>query len=430
MTGQFVYKTQQRLNTNLNKYKKMNNKLPDYWFSLTMNPSVQQKAEYPDDLMPLFNALAHNKARQIISSWPGYAPTPLRDLSGLASVLGVASVHYKDESQRFGLGSFKPLGGAYAVACLLMRKIEQETGETNIQTQDIFDGKYADIVSAITVTSATDGNHGRSVAWGAQMAGCRSVIYIHQTVSTQREQAIAQYGAEVRRVNGTYDDAVREAQQTAKQQGWHVIQDTTDGEEIENTLNIMRGYTMLAAESIEQLPYQSAPTHIFLQAGVGGMAAAVLAHFWQSYGAQRPISILVEPDTAACCFLSIEAGQPEVAPGSLDSIMAGLACGEISTLAWQVLQPGALAAIQVHDDAAADCMRLLADNRYGDGAIVAGESAVAGLAALIATMQDAQASQQLGLNEHSRILLLGTEGATDPDAYLQIVGRTAEKVYE
>ncbi|MCB1755299.1 MAG: diaminopropionate ammonia-lyase [Gammaproteobacteria bacterium] len=407
----------------------MHNKLPEYWFELIMNPAVQQASTYPTELTQLFNTSSHNKAREIISSWPDYAPTPLRDLKGLAGLLGVSSIHYKDESERFGLGSFKPLGGAYAVARLLMRTIEAVSGSSDVQTRDIFNGRYASIVSDITVTSATDGNHGRSVAWGARRAGCKSVIYIHETVSTQREQAIARLGAEVRRVKGTYDDAVRAAKQTAREQGWHVIQDTTEGEDLETTLDIMQGYTLLASESIEQLPYRSAPTHVFVQAGVGGMAAAVLAHFWQRYGAERPRTILVEPDTAACCFLSIAAGQPTVAPGALDSIMAGLACGEVSSLAWQVLQPGAFAAIQVNDRDAADCMRLLADNRYGDGSLVAGESAVAGLAALIATAQDAEARRQLGLDEQSRVLLFGTEGATDPDAYEQIVGRKAEDVH-
>jgi diaminopropionate ammonia-lyase len=410
------------------KYEYMSNQLPDYDFELVMNTAVQQQAAYPSEMSALFNTQTHETARQAISSWPGYTPTPLCDFSHLANLLGIKSLHYKDESSRLGLGSFKPLGGAYAVTRLLMREIQRTTGEDNIRSEDIFGGKYADIVAKITVTSATDGNHGRSVAWGARMSGCHSIIFIHETVSTEREQAIAEQGAEVRRVKGTYDDAVRTAQSTAKQQGWFVIQDTTDGEEIETTLNIMHGYTLLASESIDQLPYSCAPTHLFLQAGVGGMAAAVLAQFWQTFASERPRTILVEPDTAACCFLSLKAGQPTVAPGELDSIMAGLACGEISSLAWQVLEPGAIAAIQVNDAAAADCMRLLADDRYGDGAIVAGESAVAGLVALIAIGKDDTAREQLGLDEQSRVLVIGTEGATDPKAYAEIVGRKAEEV--
>ena len=406
----------------------MSKQLPDYEFELAMNSAVRRQSAYPYELSALFNSENHETAKQTISSWPGYAPTPLRDFSNLANLLGIASLHYKDESSRLGLGSFKPLGGAYAVTRLLMREIKRLTDDETIRSEDIFSGKYADIVARITVTSATDGNHGRSVAWGAKMSGCQSVIFIHETVSVEREQAIAAQGAEVRRVKGTYDDAVRTAQSTAKEQGWFVIQDTTDGEEIETTLNVMHGYTLLASESIAQLPYQTAPTHLFLQAGVGGMAAAVLAQFWQTYGSTRPHSILVEPDTAACCFLSLKAGQPTVAPGALDSIMAGLACGEISSLAWQVLEPGAIAAMSVNDEAAADCMRLLADNRYGDGAVVAGESAVAGLAALIAIAKDDAAREQLGLDENSRVLVIGTEGATDPDAYETIVGRKAELV--
>jgi diaminopropionate ammonia-lyase len=405
--------------------------LPEYWFKLILNPAARQQAAYGSEQSKLFNSQHFDTARQVISSWPGYSQSPLRDLSGLAKTAGLASIHYKDESQRFGLSSFKPLGGAYAVTRLLIRKIQQATGNSEVKPEDILSGKYKDIVSSITVTAATDGNHGRSVAWGARMCGCRCVIYIHEVVTTDREKAISRLGAEVRRERGgTYDDAVRKAQHVAKEQGWFVIQDTTDGDDIETTLDVMHGYTLLASESIEQLPSDNPPTHLFLQAGVGGMAAAVLAHFWRIYGTERPRSILVEPSNAACCFLTVQAGKPTIAPGALDSIMAGLACGEISSLAWKILEPGAIAAMQINDEAAADCMRLLADSRFGDKAIVAGESAVAGLAALIAAAHDETAREQLHLDSNSRVLLIGSEGATDPKDYAKIVGRTAEEVLE
>jgi len=403
---------------------------PSYTVELIINPAVQQISPYPEALAQLFNTQTNEAALEVITSWPGYAPTPLRELSHLAQSLDLAAIHYKDESTRMGLGSFKPLGGAYAVQRLLMREIERVSGETNITNADILNGKYAHIVENITVTSATDGNHGRSVAWGAKMAGCRCVIYVHETVSVARERAIARFGAEVRRVEGIYDDAVRAARNTAKEQSWFVIQDTVDVDDIQSTLEIMHGYTLLASESIAQLGDRGAPTHVFLQAGVGGMAAAVLAQLWVTYGEERPRVIIVEPDKAACCLLSLQAGKPTIAPGSLDSIMAGLACGEISSLAWQVLQPGAFAAAQVGDDDVADCMRLLADNRYGDGAIVAGESAVAGLVALIAIAQDQSARGKIGLDENSRVLLIGSEGATDPEVYAGIVGRSAEEVHD
>ena len=190
----------------------------------------------------------------------------------------------------------------------------------------------------------------------------------------------------------------------------------------------MRGYTLLVAEALEQLPYQGPPTHLFLQAGVGGMAAATVAQLWQRFGAARPRVVLVEPKTAACWYLSLEAGRPVTAPGELHSIMAGLACGEVSQLAWMVLAPGACAAMKIDDAAAADCMRLLADGRYGDAPLVAGESAVAGLAALLAVAADPDSRRALALDADSRVLLFGTEGATDPDTYRETVGRSAEDV--
>lgn len=405
----------------------MQTRLPDYPFELTLNATVAPAADYPDSLRQWFDRQHFDTAREVISQWPAYSPSPLHSLTGLARALEVESLYYKDESQRFGLGSFKPLGGAYAVTRLLTRLIRQRSGET-VDAGDLLLGRYADLVSNITVTAATDGNHGRSVAWGARQCGCNCVIYIHQHVSSQREQAIQSLGAEVIRLPGTYDDSVRQAYQSAKAPDWYIIQDTTDGDEIETTMDVMHGYTLLADEALQQIPQQQWPTHIFLQAGVGGMAAAVLACFWDRMGEQRPIAILTEPGSAACCFLSMQAGQPQIAPGELETIMAGLACGEISSLAWEVLKIGAHAALAIDDRSAADCMRLLAECRYDDRPIVAGESAVAGLVGLIAVMQDATAREQLGLDQHSRVLVFGTEGATDPEMYRSIVGKSAEEV--
>ncbi len=406
----------------------MTKMLPDYWFELIENPCLRQEAPYGPEQAAVFDSDSHHAARRTISAWPGYAPTPLHSLAGVADAAGVASIHYKDESGRFGLGSFKPLGGAYAVLCMLITEIEKRIPGVVVNVQKIIDGRYKEITSGLTVTAATDGNHGRAVAWGARMFGCRCVIFIHQTVTRGRERAIASFGAEVRRNPGTFDDAVRAAQRTARQEGWFVIPDTSDGSVIEAPRNVMRGYTLLIAEALEQLPYDDPPTHLFLQAGVGGMAAATVAQLWQTLGSERPRVILVEPRTAACWYLSLEAGRPVTAEGDLESIMAGLACGEVSQLAWVVLAPGAFAAMQIDDAAAADCMRLLAEGRYGDSPIVAGESAVAGLSGLLAVAADDKGRKTLALDDNSRVLLFGTEGATDPDTYRAIVGRTAEEV--
>ena len=399
-----------------------------YLFKLAKNPLVQKGIEYGSAQAAILNADGFAHAKKTISAWPNYAETPLRNLAGLAEAAGVASVHYKDESSRFGLGSFKPLGGAYAVSQCLVKEISRQMDGIEPGAEDILSGKYSDIVSNITVTAATDGNHGRSVAWGAQLFGCRCVIFIHETVTPGRETAIASYGAEVRRNPGTYDDAVRTAQETATNEGWHVIPDTSDGVIIEAPRNVMQGYTLMAAEAIEQFPEGITPTHTFLQAGVGGMAAATAAELWQAYGANRPTTLLVEPACAACWYESLMAKEPVVVGGELESIMAGLACGEISRLAWEILAPCTDAMIKIEDEAAADCMRLLADGRYGDTPFAAGESAVAGLAGFLAVATDGGAREQAGLGADSRVLLFGTEGATDLDTYAEIVGRPAEDV--
>ncbi len=402
--------------------------MSDFHFELTLNPSAGSGTPYGPEQAEVLNAEGLAQARSVISAWPGYAPTPLVQLDGIAQYLNIASLHYKDEGQRFGLKSFKPLGGAYAVARLLLAELRASTGATDITIDDLLAGTYKEFCAEITVTAATDGNHGRSVAWGARMFGCRCVIFINESVSTGREQAIASFGAEVRRNPGSYDDAVRTAQQTAVTEGWHVIPDTSDGVIVEAPRNVTQGYAVMAAEAIEQFPYESPPTHIFLQAGVGGMAAATCGQFWQEFGVDKPKTILVEPYNAACWFESLKAGHPVAIGGDVDSLMGGLSCGEVSRLAWKILKSGADAAMKVSDAAATETMRLLADGRYGDAPIVAGESGVAGLAGLLAVAGDASARQQLGLDKNSRVLVFGTEGATDPETYTEIVGRSPDEV--
>jgi len=408
--------------------------LPRYPFDILVNPLARPGADYGAEQAAVLDAPGLAEARRMIAAWPGYAPTPLVALPGLARALGIESLHYKDEAPRFGLGSFKPLGGAYAVARLLMREIARRAGGAGASASvaDLLAGRFRDLAAPVTVAAATDGNHGRSVAWGARLFGCRCVIFIHETVTEGRARAIAAFGAEIRRVPGTFDDAVRAAKATAADAGWFVVADTSDGVDAEVARDVMRGYAVMAAETIEQWgafsKMSGPPSHLFLQAGVGGMAAATCARFWQAFGAARPTTILVEPTAAACWFASLGAGAPVTVAGGLESIMAGLACGEVSRLAWPILAPGAHAAMTVTDDAAAECMRLLAEGRYGDAPLVAGESAVAGLAALIAAMGDARARAALGLDRASRVVLFGTEGATDPETYAAITGRSADAV--
>ena len=220
---------------------------------LVDNPRVSDDPAPGDGLAAVLPRAGHARARAIIEGWPGHAPTPLVALPGLAQALGVAAVHYKDEAGRFGLGSFKALGGAYAVAEVLLRRIaESGGGEPSIEA--LLAGAGRELAKGLTVTCATDGNHGRSVAWGARSFGCRAVIYIHANVSEGRKRAIEAYGAEVRRTAGTYDDSVRQAAADAVDEGWTVVSDTSYPGYEDIPRDVMQGYGVMAAEAIEQLP--------------------------------------------------------------------------------------------------------------------------------------------------------------------------------
>ena len=362
-----------------------------------------------------------------ISSWPGYAVTPLHRLDALAAKLGLASLRYKDERGRFGLGSFKALGGAYAVANVLRHKVMEARGLPDVTSRQLLSGAFADLVRGATVTCATDGNHGRSVAWGAQLFGCRCVIFVHQHVSQGRRDAIAKYGAEVREVEGNYDDAVRHAAATAQACGWTVVSDTSYPGYRDIPLDVMHGYGVMAAEIADQLG-GAPPTHVLAQAGVGALAAAVCASFWLRWGEARPRFVVVEPLHADCVYRSLEAGRPVVVGGSLDTVMAGLACGEVSELAWEILHGGANAAVALDDAYALEAMRLLARPAAGDPPIVAGETGGAGLGALLAARDYPGIRAALALDAGSRVLLLGSEGDTDPAIYREVVGRSAQEV--
>lgn len=355
------------------------------------------------------------RARAEITAWPGYAPTPLVPLDDVARAARIAAVHYKDEGGRFGLGSFKALGGAYAVAKLLVTELSRRGVANNATTQELEQGAHREAAQAITVTCATDGNHGRSVAWGAQRFGCRCVIFVHEGVSQGRRDAIARYGAEIRVVPGTYDHAVRACAHEAERENWFVVSDTSWEGYTEVPRDVMQGYRLMADEAADQL--DRPPTHAFVPGGVGGVAAAVSVQLRARHGSDVKV-IVAEPEQAACLLASAEAGQPVAVPGDLDTLMAGLACGEPSLLAWQELERGAFAFMAVSDESAVDCMRLLARR---SPKVVAGESAVAGLAALLLAAADPLSRAMLGLDTESRVLLFGTEGATDPETYARLV---------
>lgn len=392
------------------------------------NPRVRHDAAPGASLEAILSPDGFQRARTLIERWPRHAPTPLLELPGLAGQIGVARLWYKDEAGRFGLGSFKALGGAYAVAELILNRVREEGADPTPSIDALLGGRYRSVAGQVTVCCATDGNHGRSVAWGAKLFGCRAVIYIHATVSQGRKRAIEAHGAEVRRVAGNYDDSVRQAAADARAEGWTVVSDTSYEGYTEIPKDVMQGYGVMVAEALDQLPAGAAPSHVFVQGGVGGLAAAVCMQTWWRHGAKRPRLILVEPDNAACLLASARQGRPTAIEGDLETVMAGLSCGVPSLLAWQILDEGADAFMAVPDEAAVAVMRLLADGVGNDAPIVAGESAVAGLAGVIAATMEPALATRLGLDADSGILVFGTEGATDPELYREIVGRPPEAV--
>ena len=368
--------------------------MPDF----LLNPKLDRARPYGAELQAILSIARAKEARVHISAWAGYKATPLHDLPAFAAKAGVGQVLYKDEGQRFELKSFKALGGAYAVDRLVAKR-----------------GK-----EGLVVTCATDGNHGRAVAWGARRAGIRAVIYVHEGVSEGRAEAIRSFGAEVVREGHNYDDSVRASAEAAAKSGWQIVSDTSWPGYEDIPRDVMQGYAVLAMEAEEA---GAKPTHIFVQGGVGGIAAAVLSYRWEKYGPDRPKLIVVEPENAACLTQSAAAGKVTTVTGDLETIIAGLACGEPSILAWKILEPGADAFMTVTDAEAITAMRELAALH-----VVGGESGVAGLAGFFKAAANPAMRAALGLDATSRVLLYGTEGATDAAVYTELVGKTPEQV--
>jgi len=349
-------------------------------------------------------------AQQEITAWDGYAPTPLVSLSAIASQIGVGEILYKDEGPRFGLGSFKALGGSYAALRVLQREISKRLGK-DVSLADIRSGIYADACAAITLVSATDGNHGRSLAWGCKRFGVPCRIYIHAEVSEGRAKAMRDLGAEVVRIDGDYDESVVVSKTEAEKNGWFVVSDTSWPGYSLPPCDVMSGYGVMVQEISDAL--DQAPTHVFLQGGVGGLAAGVIAALRQHWGDAAPRAIIVEPELAACLFESAKTGAATKVDIAEETLMAGLSCGEPSGLAWEILAEEATDYLTIPEALVAPTVRLLANPLGKDTAIEAGESAVAGLAALITAMADSSLADKLGLTSASRVLLIGSEGVTD-----------------
>ena len=394
---------------------------------LFTNPRAT-RTPYPEALRAVLCLARTQENRRWLAGWRGLArtATPLVALPDLAHRLGVAQVSVKDESVRSPLASFKALGAPIALVRQLLRL------HPGIDPAAVLSGRYAAQLQGYTVVSATDGNHGRALAAAAQDAGCACVIVLHAHVSAEREQAIARFGARIVRIAGNYDESMHEAARLAAANGWQVVSDTSYAGYEDIPRDVMQGYGTIAAELIEQTGAQAgqpgAFTHVFLQGGVGGLAAGVAATLWEYQGAARPCCIVVEPAQADCLMQSALQGRPARATGSVDSVMAGLACGDTSPLAWRFLDPGIDHFMTVEDSAAIAAMRTLAAGSAQDVPIVAGESGAAGLAALQVLRSDPALAAQAGLDAQARVLLINSEGATAPQVYQELVGEAAASV--
>ncbi|HTV71411.1 MAG TPA: diaminopropionate ammonia-lyase [Rhizobiaceae bacterium] len=375
------------------------------------------------NVLAWFNETGRGKAESVLSELPGYEPTPLFNLPELARSFGIQELHVKDEGQRFGLGSFKALGGAYAVVATVLDRASSSLGR-DLRPAEFNSAEVRDVASTLTFACATDGNHGRSVAWGANLTGARCEIFVHSGVSDARVAAMSAFGAHINHVPGQYDDAVGAAAHLARKNGWQVLADTsTDGEET-IPLTVMQGYTVMVGEALDAL--EQPPTHLILQAGVGGMAAAVAAYISQRFiAAEMPKVVVAEPERAACLFASAAVGRLTSVDITSPTVMAMLECATPSPVAWEILDHFADGYVTVEEHAAPDAMRLFAQPKGSDPKLVSGESGAAGLAGLLGCLADPAARRCLKLGADSRVLLINSEHATDQELYWQLVAGTA-----
>jgi diaminopropionate ammonia-lyase len=379
---------------------------------------------------PVANLAGWRYAVEEVRSWPEYRPEPLRALPNRASELGVAEIHYKDESQRFGrhLASFKALGAPYAVFALLRDVVEAQA--THRPTaEELRTGRFRELTDRVTVCVATDGNQGRGLAYAAGAFGCRCVTYIHSHVSRGRADAMRELGATVIRVEGDYETSVARAKQDAEVNGWQFVS-STSWHDFDDAIprHVMNAYMVMVEEALAQLPDPGAVTHVFMQGGVGSIAAAIFLGFAERSPTRLPRFVVVEPLEADCLYQSAAAKLPTPSPGSLRTIMAGLACREVSPAAWKILAWLASDFVAIPDSLAIQAMRVLADGGT-DVPIVSGESAAGGLGVLLAAHTDNALRNRLGLDGSSRVVLFGGEGATDPELYEDIVGVSPDHVF-
>jgi len=330
-----------------------------------------------------------------ISKWENYIPTPLVELNKLSEKLNLNKIFYKDESKRFNLKSFKALGGAYAV-------------------ERVSNGN-----KKIVVATATAGNHGRSVAWGAKRLGLECKIFISENVTEARGKAMSDLGAEVIKVKGNYDNSLIECIKQSTKNNWQIVQDVAWKDYIKVPKYTMAGYTVMMKEIVDQIGKEKI-SHIMLQAGVGGMAGAMIAGVAR-YLKNIPISIIVEPVSAACVMESIKSGKIEKIDIKSESLMGGMSCGEVSLVPWEILKSSIKYCISLPDDDIAKTMKLLGNANFSNDKIVAGENAVPGVISLIASCEDEKVKEKIQLDKNSNILLIGCEGDTDKEMYQKLI---------
>ena len=383
-----------------------------------------------DAALPTFlTSQATECVRKFHATVPGYGRTPLVRLKALAERLGVREIFLKDESHRFGLNSFKGLGGIYAITQVVCKELGLDIEK--LRFSDLMDPVNREKLDKMVFVTATDGNHGKGIAWAAGKLGCKAHVYMPKGSSENRAQAIRDAGlAEVSITDMSYDDAARFARKMADQNGWYLVQDTSwDGYEEVPTW-IIQGYTTMADEAVHQLEEYGvkAPSHVFVQAGVGAMAGGVTGFLMNYYKENRPVVAVVEPEGMACIYESAKRGdgKPHEVVGDCNTIMAGLNCGEPCAITWPILRDFASFYIAELDVLSERGMRVLAHPMGKDGAVVSGESGAATMGALLEILENqawADLKREMGLDENAVILLFSTEGDTDPDAYRKIVGK-------
>ena len=350
-----------------------------------------------NDILNILTEEDIDEAYKIISDWENYVPTPLLLLDKLSTELKLKRIFYKDESKRFHLKSFKALGGSYAV-----EKITKGNKE-------------------IVISTATAGNHGRSVAWGSKKLGLKCKIFISEYVSETRAEAMRDFGADVIRVKGNYEDSLNECIKQSNQNNWQIVQDVAWKNYMLVPKYTMAGYTVMMKEIVEQIKNEQI-SHIILQAGVGGMAGAMVAGIAR-YLDYVPITLVVEPDSAACVLESIKTGKIEKINIKRESLMGGMSCGEVSLVPWEILRNSVKHCVSLPDNDIAITMKLLGNSSFSDERIIAGENSAPGVISLIASCEDQNIKENLQLNQKSNVLVIGCEGDTDKEMYKKLINQ-------